>query len=88
MQDLGILKNCLHSRSGGKKLGRAQSMVEKTFLPPRNHDTPPSGKIMVRPLLQIPYSLYFDEILYDGCYTETNLNIYIFGTIECNITSQ
>ena len=30
MQDLGNLKkNCLHSRSGGKKLASAQSMVEK-----------------------------------------------------------
>ena len=33
-------KNCLHSRSGGKKLASAQSMVEKNFLLPRNHDTP------------------------------------------------
>ena len=33
-------KNCLHSRSGGKKLASAQSMVEKNFLPLRNHDTP------------------------------------------------
>ena len=32
-----------------KKLASAQSMVEKNFLPPRNHDTP-RGKIMVRPL--------------------------------------
>ena len=29
----------------------------------------PPGKIMVRPLLQIPYSSDFDEILYDGCST-------------------
>ena len=45
MQDLGNLKkNCLHSRSGGKKLAIAQSIVEKNFLPPRNHNTPPPGE--------------------------------------------
>ena len=50
MQDLrNFLKNCLHGRSGGKNLASTQSMVEKNFLPPRNHDTP-RGKIMVRPL--------------------------------------
>ena len=39
IQGLGNLKTyCLHSRSGGKKLASAQSMVEKNFLPPRNHD--------------------------------------------------
>ena len=30
-----------YARFGGKKLASAQSMVEKNFLPPRNHDTPP-----------------------------------------------
>ena len=55
MQDLGNLeKYCLHSRSGGKKLASAQSMVEKNVLPPRNHDGGGGGrggwKIMVRPL--------------------------------------
>ena len=50
MQDVGNLeKNCLHSRSGGKKLASVQSMVEKNSLPPRNQDTPTGEKIMVRP---------------------------------------
>ena len=41
MQDLrNFKKNCLHSLSGGKKLANSQSMVEKNFLPPRNHHTP------------------------------------------------
>ena len=35
--------------SGGKKFVSVQSMVEKNFLHPGNHDTP-REKIMVRPL--------------------------------------
>ena len=53
MQDFGNLKkNCLHSRSGGKKFASAQSMMEKISCL-LNHVTPlppPGGEIMVRPL--------------------------------------
>ena len=41
MQDLGNLKKKLPAQpEWRKKLASAQSMVEKNFLPPRNHDTP------------------------------------------------
>ena len=47
MQDLGnFKKNCLHSRSGGKKLASAQSMVEKISCLPEI-TIPPPGGIMV-----------------------------------------
>ena len=38
MRDLGNLKKM--SAASGEKFARAQSMVEKNFLLPRNHDTP------------------------------------------------
>ena len=60
MQDLGNLKKIVCTAGVEEKLASAQPMVEKNFIPPRNHATPPH---------------------------KTNLNIYIFGTIECNITS-
>ena len=59
-----LKKNCLHSRSGGKKLASAQSMVEKNFLPPRNHNTPsPLGKIMVCPLVNADLGQVFCSLL-------------------------
>ena len=46
MQDLGnFLKNCLHIRSGGKKLASAQSMVEKISCLPEI-TIPPPGRTM------------------------------------------
>ena len=46
----GILKKIVCTAGMEEKiLARAQSMVEKSFQPPRNHDTP-GEKIMVRPL--------------------------------------
>ena len=39
MQDLGNLKKLSAQQEWRKKLASAQSMVEKNFLPPRNHDT-------------------------------------------------
>ena len=38
LRDLGIFLNVC-TASGGKKFASAQSMVEKHFLLPRNHDT-------------------------------------------------
>ena len=83
-----FLKNCLQSRSGGKKLASAQSMVEKTFLSPRNHDTTPpppplrenNGPSLTPDSLFIGFWWNFVWWLFHM----TNLNIYIFGTIECN----
>ena len=49
MHDLGnFKKNCLHSRSGGKKLASAQSMVEKISCLPEI-TIPRGGEIMVCP---------------------------------------
>ena len=44
MGDLGNLKKNCPRISGGKKFAYAQSMMEKHFLPPRNHDPPSGGK--------------------------------------------
>ena len=46
-----FIKNCLHSE--WKKNERAQSMEEKNFLPPGNHDTPSPGKIFSKSVLDI-----------------------------------
>ena len=44
MGNLGNFKKIVCTVSGGKKFVSAQSMVEKNFLPPGNHDPPPREK--------------------------------------------
>ena len=39
----GFLKKLSAQPEWRKKRASAQSMVEKNFLPPKNHDTPPRG---------------------------------------------